>query len=237
MPADQDTSTLQVVLVEDDDGIARPLSAALRSSGYQVDHVHTGTAALKAVTADTAAVVLDLGLPDVDGVEVCRQLRRQRGTDLAILVLTARTGETDVVVGLDAGADDYVTKPFRLAELQARLRALLRRAEGGRGSSEVAAQDVRVDRGARRAFRGTKELDLTPKEFDLLAELVDHAGTVVSREDLMRRVWETDWFGATKTLDMHVSTLRRKLGDDPARPRYITTVRGVGLRFETGDGR
>jgi len=230
----QDTSAPRVVLVEDDDGIARPLAAALRTGGYLVDHARTGTEALRAVTPETAAVVLDLGLPDVDGVEVCRQLRRRHGADLAILVLTARTGETDVVVGLDAGADDYVTKPFRLAELQARLRALLRRAEGGRGTSEVTAQDVRVDRAARRAFQGDRELDLTPKEFDLLAELVDRAGAVVSREDLMRRVWETDWLGSTKTLDMHVSTLRRKLGDDPTRPRYLTTVRGVGLRFETG---
>src|SRR6056297_136853 len=216
----QDTSAPRVVLVEDDDGIARPLAAALRTGGYLVDHARTGTEALRAVTPETAAVVLDLGLPDVDGVEVCRQLRRRHGADLAILVLTARTGETDVVVGLDAGADDYVTKPFRLAELQARLRALLRRAEGGRGTSEVTAQDVRVDRAARRAFQGDRELDLAPKEFDLLAELVVRAGAVVSREDLMRRVWETDWLGSTKTLDMHVSTLRRKLGDDPTRPRY-----------------
>ncbi len=222
--------------MEDDEGIARPLTSALRGSGYRVDAVRTGTEALRAVTVDTAAVVLDLGLPDVDGVEVCRQLRAQRGPDLAILVLTARSGETDVVVSLDAGADDYVTKPFRLAELQARLRALLRRAEGGRGQGEVRAQDIRVDRGARRAFQGQRELDLTPKEFDLLAELVTHAGTVVAREDLLRQVWETEWFGSTKTLDMHVSTLRRKLGDDPNAPRYVTTVRGVGLRFETGEG-
>lgn len=158
----QGPSAPRLVLVEDDDGIARPLAVALRTGGYIVEHARMGTEALRAVTPDTAAVVLDLGLPDVDGVEVCRQLRRQRGADLAILVLTARTGETDVVVGLDAGADDD-TKPFRLAELQARLRALLRRAEGGCGTSEVTAQDVRVDRAARRAFRGEQELDLTPR--------------------------------------------------------------------------
>jgi DNA-binding response OmpR family regulator len=236
MPDGPDPSAPRIVLVEDDQGIARPLAAALRSSGYRVDHARTGTEAMRAVTGDTAAVVLDLGLPDVDGVEVCRQLRKQHGAELPILVLTARRDETDVVVGLDAGADDYVTKPFRLAELQARLRALLRRAEGGRGTGEVSAQDVRVDRAARRAFRGEEELDLTPKEFDLLAELVAHAGTVVSREDLMRAVWATEWFGSSKTLDMHVSTLRRKLGDDPTDPRYVTTVRRVGLRFETGEG-
>ena len=224
-----------IVLVEDDEGIARPLASALRAGGYRVDHVRTGTEALRAVAPGTAAVVLDLGLPDVDGVEVCRRLRQDHGRELPILILTARTGETDVVVGLDAGADDYVTKPFRLAELQARLRALLRRAAGGPATGEVTAQDVRVDRAARRAFRGDQELDLTPKEFDLLAELVANAGIVVTREDLMREVWETEWFGSTKTLDMHVSTLRRKLDDDPSDPRYIATVRGVGLRFETGD--
>jgi DNA-binding response OmpR family regulator len=227
-----------VVLVEDDEGIARPLAAALRTSGYRVRHVTTGTEALRTVSTETAAVILDLGLPDVDGVEVCRRLREERGAELPILVLTARTGETDVVVGLDAGADDYVTKPFRLAELQARLRALLRRTSAaGRETGTVTAQDVRVDRGARRAFRGDEELDLTPKEFDLLAVLIASAGIVVSREDLMRDVWDTDWFGSTKTLDMHVSTLRRKLGDDPTDPRYLSTVRGVGLRFETGDER
>jgi DNA-binding response OmpR family regulator len=227
----------EVVLVEDDDGIARPLASALRNAGYTVEHVTTGRAALNAVGPLTAAVILDLGLPDADGVEVCRRLRTLHGEDLPILVLTARTGETDVVVGLDAGADDYVTKPFRLAELQARLRALLRRARATMPVPDVlAAQDVRAEPGPRRAFVGDEELDLTAKEFDLLAVLLDEAGNVVSRDELMRRVWDENWFGSTKTLDVHVSTLRRKLGDDPHDPHYIVTVRGVGLRFETGDG-
>lgn len=226
-----------VVLVEDDEGIARPLAGALRAAGYRVEHVRTGTEALRTVSDDTDAVVLDLGLPDVDGVEVCRRLRQERGAALPILVLTARTGETDVVVGLDAGADDYVTKPFRLAELQARLRALLRRSpHPDRDRATVTAQDVRVERAARRSFRGDQELELTPKEFDLLALLVAQAGVVVTREEIMRSVWETEWFGSTRTLDMHVSSLRRKLGDDPDDPRYLTTVRGVGFRFEPADG-
>ncbi|MBW3621184.1 MAG: response regulator transcription factor [Actinobacteria bacterium] len=221
------------MLVEDDDGIARPLAGALRNEGYEVEHVTTGRAALQAVGPRTDAVVLDLGLPDIDGVEVCRRLRRSFGEDLPILVLTARTSETDVVVGLDAGADDYVTKPFRLAELQARLRALLRRARATAGAPDVlTAQDVRIEPGPRRAYRGDEELDLTPKEFDLLQVLLEHAGRVVERDELMRRVWDEHWFGSTKTLDVHVSSLRRKLGDDPAAPRYLTTVRGVGLRFE-----
>jgi DNA-binding response OmpR family regulator len=223
----------RVVLVEDDDGIARPLAGALRNAGYEVEHVTTGRAALQAVGPLTDAVVLDLGLPDLDGVEVCRRLRRSFGEDLPILVLTARTSETDVVVGLDAGADDYVTKPFRLAELQARLRALLRRARATAPAAEtLAAQDVRLEPAPRRAFRGAEELELTPKEFDLLHVLLEQAGRVVHRDELMRRVWDEHWFGSTKTLDVHVSSLRRKLGDDPASPRYLTTVRGVGLRFE-----
>lgn len=180
-------------------------------------------------------MVLDLGLPDVDGVEVCRRLRSS-APSVPVLILTARASEADVVVGLDAGADDYVTKPFRLAELLARLRALLRRA-GARAAEEagpVAAQDVRLDPASRRAWVGDRELELAPKEFDLLHLLVAHAGTVLSRERIMEEVWDTNWFGSTKTLDMHVSWLRRKLGDDAADPRYLTTVRGVGFRFERG---
>ncbi|GGI09727.1 response regulator transcription factor [Egicoccus halophilus] len=223
----------RVLLVEDDDGIARPLVAALSASGHEVVRVATGREALTAARA-ADAVVLDLGLPDIDGVEVCRRLRRDLGADLPILVLTARTTETEVVVGLDAGADDYVTKPFRLAELQARLRALLRRAAAARPrlAEELVVRDVRVDVAGRRAWRGGRELDLSPKEFDLLALLVARAGSVVTREELAREVWDTRWMGASKTIDVHVSSLRRKLGDDPADPRYVTTVRGVGLRFE-----
>ena len=229
---------LPILLVEDDDGIATPLAAALRGDGHAVVRVATGGDALRAAARGVAAVVLDLGLPDIDGVAVCRRLR-----DIApgtpVLMLTARTSEADVVVGLDAGADDYVTKPFRLAELLARLRALLRRTapEPATGAHRVvAAQDVKVDLDARRAWLADRELDLTPKEFDLLALLVAEAGTVVSRERIMRDVWDTNWFGSTKTLDMHVSWLRRKLGDDANAPRYLTTVRGVGFRFDTEAG-
>ena len=232
------TATPPVLLVEDDDGIATPLAAALRGDGHEVVRVATGGDALRVAAGGVAAVVLDLGLPDIDGVDVCRRLR-DIAPGVPVLMLTARTSEADVVVGLDAGADDYVTKPFRLAELLARLRALLRRsaAEPGRGTHRVVtAQDVRVDLDARRAWVGERELELTPKEFDLLALLVSEAGTVVDRERIMRDVWDTNWFGSTKTLDMHVSWLRRKLGDDANHPRYVTTVRGVGLRFDAGPG-
>jgi DNA-binding response OmpR family regulator len=226
-----------LLLVEDDDGIARALVAALESDGHRVIRVATGREAVVAArTVD--AVLLDLGLPDIDGVEVCRRLRRELGADLPILVLTARDAETDVVVGLDAGADDYVTKPFRLAELQARLRALLRRAAAGRpigaagGDGELVAGDLRLDAASRRVWRAGREVELTAKEFDLLALLMARAGTVVTREELAREVWDTRWLGGSKTIDVHVSSLRRKLGDDPTAPRYVTTVRGVGLRFE-----
>ena len=231
----------RLLLVEDDDGIAMPLAAALRRDGHEVQRVATGVEALQAVdAAQPQAVLLDLGLPDLDGVEVCRRLRTAHPA-LPILVLTARAAEVDVVVGLDAGADDYVTKPFRLAELLARLRAMLRRASAtatasapgaDHGGAVVQAQDVRVDRAARRAWQGERELELTPKEFDLLAVLVAKAGTVASRDRLMEEVWDVNWYGSTKTLDMHVSWLRRKLDDDAAAPRYLTTVRGVGFRFE-----
>ena len=237
MASSSDDAGPRVLLVEDDDGIATPLAAALRGGGYDIARVATGREALALASDELAAVVLDLGLPDIDGVEVCRRLHDAHPS-VPVLMLTARTSEADVVVGLDAGADDYVTKPFRLAELLARLRALIRRAQTASPLSEAVyeAQDVRVDLAARRAWRGEEELELTPKEFDLLAMLVREAGTVVSREDIMREVWETNWFGSTKTVDMHVSWLRRKLGDDASDPRYIATVRGVGLRFESGAG-
>lgn len=221
----------RLLLVEDDEGIARPLTGALRSAGHDVVHVTTGTAALREAQAGVDAVVLDLGLPDVDGIEVCRRLRDELGDALPILVLTARTGELDVVVGLDAGADDYVTKPFRLAELEARIRALLRRAAPARSDVRVAGR-LRVDLAARRAWLDDDELDLTPTEHDVLALLVEHAGEAVTRRTLMREVWDTGWTGSTKALDMQISALRRKLDDDPAAPELIHTLRGVGYRVD-----
>jgi DNA-binding response OmpR family regulator len=222
-----------VLLAEDDPAIAEPLARALGREGYDVVVRGDGLGALDAAADGVDLVVLDLGLPDIDGLDVCRRLRSE-GVTAPVLVLTARADEVDTVVGLDAGADDYVTKPFRLAELLARVRALLRRG-GTEATSEIdisTIQGVKVDVASRRAWLGDEELQLTAKEFDLLRVLLRDAGSVVTREQLMREVWDTQWWSSTKTLDMHVSWLRRKLGDDATNPRFISTVRGVGFRFE-----
>jgi DNA-binding response OmpR family regulator len=218
----------RLLLAEDDEGIREPLARALRREGHEVDAVADGTSAARLGSGqDYALLVLDIGLPGLGGLDVCRQIRRERPT-VPIVLLTAQDGELDAVAGLDAGADDYVTKPFRLAELLARVRAQLRRS----APDVLRAGDVVVDPAARRAWVGGDELELTPKEFELLELLVRNAGLVVERERVMEEVWDENWFGSTKTLDMHVSALRRKLGDDAAAPTRITTVRGVGLRFE-----
>jgi DNA-binding response OmpR family regulator len=222
-----------VLLAEDDPSISDPLARALRREGYDVDVSADGPGTLgRALSGGIDLIVLDLGLPELDGLEVCRRLRSE-GRATPVLVLTARADEVDTVVGLDAGADDYVTKPFRLAELLARVRALLRR--GAVETPPGSVRGVRVDSDARRAWHGEAELDLTTKEFDLLWVLLREAGKVVTREQIMREVWDAKWWTSTKTLDMHISWLRRKLGDDAHHPRYITTVRGVGFRFERGD--
>jgi DNA-binding response OmpR family regulator len=220
----------RLLLVEDDPSIAEPLMAALRREGHEVTWSPTGAEGLEAAGPEVDLVLLDLGLPDIDGLEICRQIRA-RLPELPVLMLTARAEEVDAVVGLDAGADDYVTKPFRLAELMARIRAALRRAPA---TTVTSVQDVRIDHAARRAWRGDVELDLSAKEFDLLALLAADAGRAVTRDRIMREVWDEHWYGPTKTLDMHISWLRKKLGDDPAAPQLITTLRGVGFRFETG---
>jgi DNA-binding response OmpR family regulator len=220
-----------VLLAEDDPAISEPLARALRREGYEVGVAADGPGTLEAARAGGIdLIVLDIGLPKLDGLEVCRRIR-SLGQSVPVLILTARADEVDTVIGLDAGADDYVTKPFRLAELLARVRALLRR-----GASETKiVQGVRIDTDARRAWLGDTEIELTSKEFDLLALLVAEAGKVVTREQIMRQVWDSKWWGSTKTLDMHVSWLRRKLGDDAHSPQFITTVRGVGFRFERGE--
>jgi DNA-binding response OmpR family regulator len=217
-----------VLLAEDDPAISGPLARALQREGYNVTVRADGEGALAAArSGDVSLVVLDLGLPDMDGLDVCRRLRADR-SNMPVLVLTARTEEIDLVVGLDAGADDYVGKPFRLAELLARVRALLRRRSG----EVLEANGVRMELASRRVWQDEHELHLSNKEYELLRVLLEAAGTVVTRERIMQEVWDDPDGGASKTLDMHVSWLRRKLGDDPQRSRLLSTVRGVGFRFE-----
>ncbi len=227
-----DVALERILVVEDDRHIGASLERALLSSGYNVNWVETGTAAIETFShGEFAIVLLDLGLPDTDGLDLCRRLLHiAPGTP--IMMLTARDEELDIVVGLDAGAVDYVTKPFTLAELLARIRAQLRQSSPGpQGRND--AEGLTIDEGARRIWISEEEVDLRPKEFDLLNRLVRDAGNVVSREDLMADVWDEHWFGSTKTLDFHIAAVRRKI-DRPGETSRITTIRGVGYRFESG---
>jgi DNA-binding response OmpR family regulator len=233
MTAQIEPAIPRVIVAEEDRNVSEPLAEALRREGYEVEVRENGPAVLEAAARlDTDLVVIDLNLPGMDGLEVTRTLRA-RGNDVPVLAVGSRADEVDIVVGLDAGADDFVAKPFRLAELLARVRALLRR--GGslqqHEPAEFRVGDVFVDVAARRAFKGDQELVLTAKEFDLLHALIRDVGKVVTRDQLMTEVWQASWWSSTKTLDMHVSWLRRKLGDDALHPVWITTVRGVGFRF------
>ena len=214
---------VRVLIVEDEDAIAEPLAEGLRREGFDVARAATGADALAAAPVDV--VLLDLRLPDRDGLDVCRELRARSA--VPIIVVTARGEEADRVVGLELGADDYVVKPFGLRELIARIRAVTRRTHGGHEGAVVRIGDLEVDTRARRASVAGRHVELTQKEFDLLAALARDPGAVLSRRRLLEDVWETSWYGSTKTIDVHVAALRRKLGD----PARIETVRGVGFRL------
>jgi two-component system, OmpR family, response regulator RegX3 len=223
----------RILVVEDEESISGPFAEALRRAGFEALVTGTAAGALRlAAESEPDLVMLDLALPDGDGRDVCRELRRR--SDVPIVMLTARGTEMDKIVGLELGADDYVVKPFSAAEVISRIRAVLRRSagrDGDAGSAPIRIGELELDPAARIARLRGSELDLSRKEFDLLAELMRHAGHVVKREDLMSRVWDVNWFGSTKTLDVHIGWLRRKLGDDPNDPVFIETVRGVGFRF------
>jgi len=215
----------RLLVVEDDDRIAEPLGEGLDLEGFDIERVRRGEEALRAEEPDL--VLLDLGLPDLDGREVCRRLRER--SQVPIIVVTARAEEIDRVLLLEIGADDYVVKPFGFRELVARIRAVMRRM--GSPAPSDSRQDLGplvIDRGARRAWVEGEEVDLSPKEFDLLSYLAETPGEVRSREDIIAHVWDEHWWGPTKTLDVHIGYLRRKLGAGTK----ISTLRGVGYRLE-----
>jgi DNA-binding response OmpR family regulator len=212
---------MRVLLVEDDEPVAESLIRGLARYGYDVRWVSTAAAALAAAPAEM--VLVDLGLPDMDGLDVCRELRA-RG-DVPIIVISARADEVDKVVALEIGADDYVSKPFGVREVIARMRAVARRARPA--EPEAPTGRLAIDRRARRVHVDGAEISLSPKEHDLLAFLAEAPGAAFTREQIMEAVWDEHWFGSTRTLDVHVGALRRKLGDAAA----IETVRGVGFRL------
>jgi two-component system, OmpR family, response regulator RegX3 len=214
---------VRVLIVEDEDAIAEPLAEGLRREGFDVARAATGADALAASPVDL--VLLDLRLPDLDGLDVCRELRARSA--VPIIIVTARGEEADRVVGLELGADDYVVKPFGLRELIARIRAVSRRTRGEPDDGVARIGELEVDVRARRARVAGGDVELTQKEFDLLAALARDPGAVLSRRRLLEDVWETSWYGSSKTIDVHVAALRRKLGD----PGWIETVRGVGFRL------
>ena len=227
----------RVLFVEDEASIFEPFSKALRRNGFEPVVAGTVAEGLElAERVDPDLVLLDLNLPDGDGSDLCRTLRRS--SDVPIIMLTARGTELDRVLGLELGADDYVVKPFSSRELISRIRAVLRRPRPSlsESSEPIEIGDLFLDPAAREVKLAGETVPLTRKEFDLLAELAIHPGQVTTREDLMARVWDANWFGSTKTLDVHIRTLRQKLGDDSSNPRFIETVRGVGFRLIAPEG-
>jgi DNA-binding response OmpR family regulator len=221
---------MKLLLVEDDQTLRETLAYNLAREGYEVIQAGDGVSALDlAREHHPELVVLDIMLPGLDGLTVCRTLRRE--SDVPIVLLTARSGEVDRIVGLDSGADDYIVKPFSHGELLARLRAVMRRGRA-ESATKLQAGDLTLDLLAHRAFRGGGGLNLTPKEFDLLAELIRHQGSVLTRELLIERVWGFDFGGDTRTVDVHIRALREKIEDHPTEPSRIQTVRGLGYRFE-----
>jgi DNA-binding response OmpR family regulator len=227
----------QIILIEDDRAIADPLVCVLEESGYTVELAHDGLAGLQMVREQYPdLVLLDVLLPQMDGWEVCKEIRRS--SVVPILMLTALGDEVNRILGLELGADDYQTKPFSTYELLARIKALLRRVEFDttqlNSKNMLVFGDLKIDVERRLTIKGKQELKLRYKEFELLSLLVSHAGEVVTRAEIFDKVWGTDWLGDMRTLDVHIRWLREKLEVDPAQPRFIQTVRGVGYRFVAG---
>lgn len=227
------TAAKTVLVIEDEASLASTLSYNLRKNGFNVHSAHDGVEGLQAARREHPdIIVLDLMLPKMDGLEVCRRVRAE--SDVPILMLTAKSEELDKVVGLEMGADDYLTKPFSMRELMARVRALLRRSstrDDADDTSKIAAGNIALDLRGRTVQRDGAEIALKPKEFDLLFFLAKNAGQVFTREQLLEHVWGYDFFGGSRTVDVHIRWLREKLEADPSRPRHILTVRGVGYKF------
>jgi two-component system, OmpR family, response regulator RegX3 len=220
----------RILIVEDEDSISEPLSSHLARESFEPAVVATVGEAREAVAGSPPdLILLDVMLPDGDGRDLCRELRRS--SDVPIIMLTARGEDVDKIVGLELGADDYVVKPFSAGELVARIRAILRRGRSRDPDAAIEVGDLRLDPAARTVTRAGDAITLAAREFDLLALLMANSGSVVRREQIMDEVWDEHWFGSTKTLDVHIAWLRKKLEDDPSHPRYITTIRGVGFRF------
>lgn len=226
-------SAKTVLIIEDEASLASTLSYNLRKNGFNVSSAADGVEGLQAARRDRPdVIVLDLMLPKMDGLEVCRRIRAD--SDVPILMLTAKAEELDKVVGLEMGADDYLTKPFSMRELLARIRALLRRAGGrpsGDDASRIFAGPIELDARGRTVTRAGAEVSLKPKEFDLLFFLAKNAGQVFTREQLLEHVWGYDFFGGSRTVDVHIRWLREKLEEDPSKPRHLLTVRGIGYKF------
>jgi two-component system, OmpR family, response regulator RegX3 len=222
--------SIRVLVVEDEPAISEPLAEHLAREGFAAEVVPTIAAARDAVGRyEPDLILLDVMLPDGDGRDLCREIRRS--SDVPIIMLTARGEEVDRIVGLELGADDYVVKPFSVGELVARIRAIQRRGRGASARSPIVVGAIVLDPSSRTVTKHGEPVELAAKEFDLLRMLMSRAGEVVGREEIMDEVWDPHWFGSTKTLDVHISWLRKKLEDDPSAPEYITTVRGVGFRF------
>lgn len=224
-------SQSKVMVVEDDTTLRETLALNLRSEGYEVVEAEDGERGLDlAREAVPDLIILDVMLPKLDGLTLCRILRRE--SRVPIILLTARGTETDKIIGLETGADDYVVKPFSLGELLARVRAGLRRGRSPEPATELSSADLRLDLLARRAYLGEAELELAPREFELLATLMKNRGAVLTRDLLLASVWGDDYLGDSRTVDVHIRWLRQKIEQDPSQPQRIVTLRGVGYRFE-----
>jgi DNA-binding response OmpR family regulator len=224
-------NAISILIVEDDETLQETLAYNLVLEGYAVTTASDGSTGLEMARAQQPdLVVLDVMLPELDGLSVCRILRREM--DVPIIMLTARSSEVDKIIGLDSGADDYITKPFALGEFLARVRAALRRKPKPAVADRLESGNLSVDLVGRKAYKGSEELNLSHKEFDLLAELMRNQGLVLSRDLMLTKVWGYDYFGESRTVDVHIRWLREKIEENPSNPTRIITVRSVGYRFE-----